>query len=876
VAPWTFVGRETELHQLYLAATGSTGRGLIFGGAAGTGKSRLLREGTAALDPERWALVSATASAATAGLPLASLAPVLPAEQPANASATALLRWAADAVQRHGSGRPVVLAVDDVHLLDPLSAALVHQLARLRHAVVLGTLRTGAPVPDPVRSLWVDDLVDRVELGDLSPAETAQLLHGALGGPMEAASVDELWRLARGNALLLRELITAAVAADGMIEAYGVWRWNGRFALAPTLADVVDDRIGGLSPEVRDVLELVTFGAPLGLPLLVKATDSAAVEQAEERALITVVREDRRTTVRLAHPLYGEVIRKRCPLTRVRRLLADLAHLIEATGARRADDALLVAVWRLDSDTARDPRQLLRACQDAVARYELPLAARLGRAALAAGGGFAAAEALAIVLTLIDRPDEARDVLDATAGYEITDDDQRAGWLCARGFSTYWGHGDWAALDFLDRAASDLPGGGQRSRVRAVEAMLRLHHGDTAAVRRLASAVLDEPAADGGSRALSRSLLAHLQAAGGAPRQALLAIADVEHEKGYRRAETPYVQLAVDLARGTALALAADLPGLDDLGRPRERSERHQHVDFPLDAGYRNIVRAQGARLGGRLEEAGRLAAEACAILSPRQVYASLAHAERAHAAALTGNATVAAAAMADADRTYRPNMAILYPWLEQARAWTAVATGDQPQAVAILRRLVTRLRADGFHGHELIANLDLARLGVAAEAAQRVRWLAARTDEPLAETITWYVDAVAARDGAALLDSIVDFQERGLYLFAAEAAATAVSLLRSIRSTGAPFAADNLAKLLEHTPTARTPALSIRQPSLTPRERQIARLAAAGVSSKEIADQLYLSSRTVDNHLMRVYAKLGVSGRTELAAALRAIPGED
>ena len=52
----------------------------------------------------------------------------------------------------------------------------------------------------------------------------------------------------------------------------------------------------------------------------------------------------------------------------------------------------------------------------------------------------------------------------------------------------------------------------------------------------------------------------------------------------------------------------------------------------------------------------------------------------------------------------------------------------------------------------------------------------------------------------------------------------------------------------------------------LTPREREIAALAAAGATSKEIAAQLFLSSRTVDNHLQSVYTKLGVSGRQELA----------
>jgi DNA-binding CsgD family transcriptional regulator len=43
-------------------------------------------------------------------------------------------------------------------------------------------------------------------------------------------------------------------------------------------------------------------------------------------------------------------------------------------------------------------------------------------------------------------------------------------------------------------------------------------------------------------------------------------------------------------------------------------------------------------------------------------------------------------------------------------------------------------------------------------------------------------------------------------------------------------------------------------------------------VSSKGIADELYLSARTIDNHLRRVYSKLGVGGRGQLAAALRAM----
>ena len=45
--------------------------------------------------------------------------------------------------------------------------------------------------------------------------------------------------------------------------------------------------------------------------------------------------------------------------------------------------------------------------------------------------------------------------------------------------------------------------------------------------------------------------------------------------------------------------------------------------------------------------------------------------------------------------------------------------------------------------------------------------------------------------------------------------------------------------------------------------------LAAAGRSNKEIAEQLFLSPRTVENRLQRVYEKLGIAGRTEVADAL-------
>jgi len=56
----------------------------------------------------------------------------------------------------------------------------------------------------------------------------------------------------------------------------------------------------------------------------------------------------------------------------------------------------------------------------------------------------------------------------------------------------------------------------------------------------------------------------------------------------------------------------------------------------------------------------------------------------------------------------------------------------------------------------------------------------------------------------------------------------------------------------------------------LTPAEHRVAVLAARGKSNKEIADELVLSVRTVENRLYRVYGKLGVTRRSNLAEALR------
>ncbi|GAA3207100.1 LuxR family transcriptional regulator [Microbacterium terregens] len=84
---------------------------------------------------------------------------------------------------------------------------------------------------------------------------------------------------------------------------------------------------------------------------------------------------------------------------------------------------------------------------------------------------------------------------------------------------------------------------------------------------------------------------------------------------------------------------------------------------------------------------------------------------------------------------------------------------------------------------------------------------------------------------------------------------------------------AERAAAALRATGQVRRRSFSQEATDLTPQEKEVARLAASGLSNKQIGERMFLSARTVSGHLYRVFPKLGVSSRAGLRDALMAVP---
>ena len=241
---WPLIGRLPEVERI-ARARASGQPGVVLSGPAGVGKSRVARAAVEAAerDGARPAWAQATRSAAT--VPLGAFADLIPDDVRSD-EPLELLRRSAEALQEHGGGRPVVLGVDDAQLLDPMSAALVLQIAMTATVFIVATVRAGEPCPDAIVSLWKDAGAVRLELGLLAEDETADLAEAIVGGPLEQAARRWAWSSSRGNALYVRELVGGAIEGGALEQVGELWRLPRRPSVSASLAELVTARMVGL------------------------------------------------------------------------------------------------------------------------------------------------------------------------------------------------------------------------------------------------------------------------------------------------------------------------------------------------------------------------------------------------------------------------------------------------------------------------------------------------------------------------------------------------------------------------------------------------------------------------------------------------------
>jgi DNA-binding CsgD family transcriptional regulator len=616
------------------------------------------------------------------------------------------------------------------------------------------------------------------------------------------------------------------------------------------------------------VLVLRPGGARLGNTTLAQLSDPDAVDAVEDKGLIISRKDGRRVQVWLTHPVYGDVVRAGTSALRELALARSRAEVIEATGGRRREDTLLVASWRLVGGGG-SAELLVSGAIAARARHDHTLAEQLARAAMDKGAGFEARFVAAEAAHAQGRPDQAERELAALAAH-AANEAERARIALLRFDNRYFLQLRAADLRLIDDALDAITDPFWRDELLSRRFFVTSLLSGPRATVEAASTLLQR----GGSGPLTamHTALCYCLVRTGRLDQAIQLLTPPAGSGAIPATDEPWDQWGLFVDRVIARVYAGRLSEAEEL----LTRAYHQVIVEPA-AEARAFVNGWFAFLHleqGRVQSAFRRASESYALFQQLgRTYASRwSYIAAAQALALSGRADQAAKTLTAFDALGLPVILVNEADLLQARAWTAAAAGDLPAARAQLEAAADLGEEVGDLIGAAGALHGLARLGQARQVADRLAALATQVDGALVSARAAYANALAARDSTALDQVSRDFEALGAILYAAEASAEAAVVLRRAGNARQATAAEQkAARLLARcegatTPPVRTITARVR---LTPGELDAAVQAAAGRSNKQIAADMLLSVRTVENHLQRVYEKLGVSGRHELADAL-------
>lgn len=867
------IGRERELDDILAKlAKPELNASFVITGPAGVGKTRFASELADAAEGLGLTVARVFASTAAATIPFAAFAPVLPPIEPDPEGRVALLQRATTAIlARAEPGQRVLVVVDDAQWLDEGSATLVHQLAHSSECSLLVGVRTPGQTPDPVTSLWRDALAERVDLQPLSEPEVGRLAATVLAGAPTSPTVRWLFETSGGNPMFVRELINGAVASGSLSEVGGVWIVHLPVDLPQRLTELVQARLNELAPRLLELLELVAVGEAVGLELLVRLSDEQTLEEAERGGMIAVRTEGRRATTSLAHPLYGEVLRQQMGVIRRRRLAATLAEALESTPMRRHDDALHVARWQLDAGIVGDPGLLARAARRAREMFDMELAIRIGNVAQEAGADVMTCLALAEALFYVGHHQQAEDVLVAQVS-RCSNDDERSAIARARTYNFGILMGDMErATQVIDEALVVIRDEEPRLTLLSQSAVSKMMAGDIVGALSGVSEIVsssDQPTRLRGTFVQSWALAM----LGRTVEAVRIGTEARELELAQPRSGTlPTSRQMVGLI--SALAANGQLDRALELAAKTYETEsaRNDNESIATLCLLRGWLQVEIGDLGA----AALWFRAASAIVTPANDLAMIRWClgGTALAEGMAGRAAPALAAMDELAATPDHWPAVLDSDLvARGLAWARAAAGETTAARAMLLAAADEAASRSSAVAEARLLHDIVRLGDARGVARRLKELAEVVDGSLVTTFAVHAAARASGRGQAVQEAGETLEEIGARLAAAEAfGAAAAAFTDEGLARRANAVQRHAAELMDALGVASTLAPGPRGVTsrLTKREAEVARFAAAGLSSPEIAERLYVSLRTVHSHLQHIYTKLGVTSRAELASLM-------
>lgn len=837
--------RDTLVERLVSTLASNAQRSVVLRGPAGIGKSYVAgrvveRLSDSAIDV---AVREVYAGEAIRALDFGALLHLLPMDAPPVGTEFELVQRLRRGLVEHVT--PTVVSIDDVAMLDRKSAAILEGLIRSGDIRVLATERTssdGARHDDHHLTAALRDQADSVVLGPLAMDHLLELLV-EWEGAGEVGSLQRLAALSEGNPLALRELLESARASRAIDQRSGLWYLDEFVPHGRSLEQLVASHLERLSQAEWDLLRAVAIAGNVPRKVLSRL-DLEALERLERADLVAG------DPCSLVHPLYAEVTRGQLAGQEARRLYSKLTSAVVPDDG--VDPARL-AEWMLDSDSGIDDRTARLGAAVAVGRWENALAQRL----IASITEPTAADLVQLVWAHANHGDldTAEAVAErAVAAAETETERVDAGLTRAELWCLQLGRSE-EGYEQLAALRDTLEQPDQRARVDGATTLyMRMTGKGRLAAASAAAANASDVRTDSGrlavvlADALDKVFTGSFLDAGPAIRE------------GYEIAERiskPHMMVRL----GIADALRHLFVG--DLDRAREVIDRWLRVADvstarPAHAVWLGLA-AQVAALTGDHERA---------VLRGREAVRAADYVDDIGVGGFVRGELRAALVELEIDAEPHPDESPL----GRARAELRLAPDDDVDE-----------RAAGLTQHAVAAGYVLWAPWLGFEALRRVPAprtapimieLTSSIDGRLSEALCAFaqgalegnVDQIAhAVNGfcavdanAPALDAILT--EIGLALAQGRDVVRVrhrLLLARSLAGAMTPHPPPRAGRRLDRV------AIDVGMPS--ERQLQIARMVADGKSSKDVAAELVVSARTVDNHLAAVYRQLGLSGRHEL-----------